>query len=53
LADKRVDERGFARVWAAYDRDETGFEGHGRIDCTPLMCEAEAGHKIGGASRYA
>jgi hypothetical protein len=36
LADERVDEGGFAGIGAANDRDETGFEGHGRFNCTPF-----------------
>lgn len=36
LADKSIDEGGFARVRAANDRYETGLEGHGQVNCTPL-----------------
>jgi hypothetical protein len=43
LADEGIDERGFARVGAAYDCDETGFEGHGSANCTPLERREEDG----------
>jgi len=43
LADEGVDERGFARVGAAYDCDETGLERHGRINCTPSEGSEEGG----------
>ena len=36
LTDQRVYESGFARVWAANNRDEAGFERHEYNNCTPL-----------------
>ena len=41
LADEGIDECGFARVGAAYDCDETGFEGHRLVNCTPLESREE------------
>ena len=41
LADERIDERGFAGVGTPDDRDETGLEGHGCKNCTPLRCGEE------------
>lgn len=35
MPDKLIDERGFACIGPADDRDKTALERHGRSDCTP------------------
>jgi hypothetical protein len=42
LADKSIDERGFARVGAANNCDEARFECHGYRNCTPLRWDEES-----------
>jgi hypothetical protein len=47
LADESIDERGFARVGAADDCDETRLKWHGLTNCTPLRCGAEVRQRRG------
>jgi hypothetical protein len=49
LADESVDKGGFARVGAAYDRNEARFKWHGYENCTPLRYGEES--ELGGRSR--